>query len=46
VRVNVQLTSNGQTRKDAQSKTDGDFDFAGNVGLELRKMSYEGNADQ
>jgi hypothetical protein len=41
VSAELQLESNGQTRKDAQSKADGDFDFVGNVGLKLRKLSYQ-----
>jgi hypothetical protein len=41
VRTDLQLTSNGQTRKDEKSKADGDFDFSGNLKMELRKISYE-----
>jgi hypothetical protein len=42
VRADLQTTSDVQTRKDEKSKAaDGKMNYAGNLQLELRKMSYE-----
>lgn len=45
VRADLNLSSSAQTRKEEKSKTDNN-DFAGNLKMELRKVSYENQAGQ
>lgn len=45
VRADLNLNSSVQTRKDEKSKLDGATDFAGNLKMDLRKVSYESAAN-